>query len=90
MKQLKIYEIWQNVNNGYDTYGEAVVLAFSEDEAKNIHPEKGSRVISRKAVEKGYLFYKTWCFLEDVQVREIGIATTGEAGQVICASFNAG
>ena len=36
---LKLYRISQTVNTGYDTYDSAVVVAESEDAAREIHPD---------------------------------------------------
>jgi hypothetical protein len=35
---MKLYKIFQNINNGYDTYDSAIVCAENEEEAKRIHP----------------------------------------------------
>jgi len=35
---MKIYKISQNINLGYDTYSDAIVIAENEEEAKKIHP----------------------------------------------------
>ena len=43
----RLYKISQTVNNGYDTYGSAVVVSFSEVEASVIHPRSNApRAIS--------------------------------------------
>jgi hypothetical protein len=38
--KMNIYLIWQNEVRGYDTYDSAVVVAESEEEAKEIHPSE--------------------------------------------------
>jgi hypothetical protein len=35
---MKLFKIWQEVNNDYDTYDSAVVAAENEEEARNIYP----------------------------------------------------
>jgi len=35
---MKLYKISQNVNNDYDTYDSAVVVAESEEDARKIQP----------------------------------------------------
>lgn len=89
-KQLEIYKIWQEVNTGWDTYDSAIVLAYSKKDAKKIHPQGEIEVFNKEAYTEDANWPDNWCFLEDVRVKQIGIATTGEAGQVVCASYNAG
>ena len=73
----KLYKIWQNTNNGYDTYDSAIVCAETEEEARNI--EVGS-------VGE----YGGWVSPEYVHVEEIGIAKDSVKKGIILASFNAG
>ena len=80
----KLYKIYQDVNNQYDTHDSAIVCAKDEFEAKKIHPSGG--LSEEKDNQHG-----TWCMIKDVQVVEIGIADDDlMLGDVICASFNAG
>lgn len=78
---MKIFKIWQEVNNDYDTYDSAVVIAVDENDARTIHPAEVGREI-----KKDY----TWCELKDVQVEYIGEAKNGSERSIVCASFNAG
>jgi hypothetical protein len=71
----KLYKIWQNTNNEYDTYDSAIVCAETEEEARNI---KVSDVVY------------CWVSPEDVHVEEIGIAKDSVKKGIILASFNAG
>lgn len=82
---MNLYLISQNKNQNYDTYDSAVVVAGTEDAAKNIHPDGSGSGLEEKA-------YSTWVGkAEYVIAVKIGIADEGEApGSVICASFNAG
>jgi len=38
MVKLKLFKISQNVNNEYDTFSDAVVIAETKEDAKRIHP----------------------------------------------------
>ena len=74
---MKLYKIWQEVNNDYDTYDSAIVCAENEEEAKAIHPSNsGGRY--------------GWCDIKYVQVEYLGEAKEGLAKGVILASYNAG
>ena len=86
---MNLYLIRQNMNRDYDTYDSAVVIANSEEEAKTIHPE-GYRWKDNKW--RGGMFYsqRTWCHPEHVTVELIGTPTSGDVGDVLIASFNAG
>ena len=80
---MNLYLLTQNDINGYDTYDSCVVVANSEDEAKNIHPA----------------WYQTFgedrCSWTD-NTDKVNCTYLGEyAGDykkspIICASFNAG
>jgi hypothetical protein len=83
-QKLYLWHISQTENNNYDTYDSAVVIAPDEDAARLIHP--GGTDLK----DWGYK-YGTWCSSPDkVSVRRIGTAEDGAAGDVVCASFNAG
>jgi hypothetical protein len=103
MTELKIYKIKQNINNGWDTYSDAVVIAENEEEAKKMHPdnyvwtEKGWVYINDKKEEimmneKGYC-YQDWIDvsqIDKVEVEYIGEAKEESEKGVVCASFHAG
>jgi hypothetical protein len=78
---MKLWLISQDENRGYDTYDSAVVAAETEGLAREVHPggsEWGED-------------YGAWASVPDkVSVRLIGEAVGCAAGEVICASFNAG
>ena len=74
MQPKKLYKIWQEVSDDYDTYDSAVVCAESEDEARNTHLGASD----------------TWPKPEYVKVKEIGIANDDVKKGIIVASFNAG
>ena len=73
----KLYRIWQDKNNDYDTYDSAIVCAEDEEEARNT--DLGS--VGQ---------YGTWVEPEDVHVEEIGIANDDVEKGIILASYNAG
>lgn len=81
---MKLYLISQHKNTAYDTYDSAVVVAHSEDDARNTHPSFDNR--------KGPQKYDidTWTKPEHVFVDEIGDAAPHMLRGVVCASFNAG
>lgn len=79
---LKLFRISQTVNKDYDTYDLAVVVAENEDDARRIHPDGRGL----KWVDVG-----DWCSPEHVAVEFVGIPDElFKAGDVVCASFNAG
>ena len=84
---MNLYVIRQSVNNRYDTYDSAVVIAQSEEEAKTIHPD-GSRWID--GAWTGSFCASTWCKPEQVRVELIGTSSSGASGTVVISSFNAG
>lgn len=83
---MKLYRIYQNKNNDYDTYSRAVVCAESEEEAKLIHPNGWS--------EKGWWInlgpYDSWVHPDKVQVEYLGEACESLGRGIICASYHAG
>lgn len=80
---MNIYLLTQSDNTGYDTYDAVVVVANSEEEARNINP--GSSWGNEDE-------YPTWANSpETVDVTLLGLYTGNdkEAG-IILESFNAG
>ena len=94
---LNLYRISQTKNDGYDTFDSAVVVAESEEAAREMHPdpifmwhndyqEWGNGCLGRDADGLA-----CWSHPKDVEVEVIGIPDERfRAGDVICASFNAG
>lgn len=79
---MKLWYIYQDQNNGYDTYDSAVVAAETEKDARNTHPSKYGRWGED---------YPCWAnSSEHVGARLIGEALPNVSAGVICASFNAG
>ena len=81
---MKLYRIWQEVNNGYDTYDSAVVAATDEEDARSINPE------SIRFDDYELIDSSLWTERENVKVEYIGEAADNIERSVICASFNAG
>jgi hypothetical protein len=82
---MNLYLISQTVNQNYDTYDSAVVVAETEQEARNMLPEKWARLPDN---DMEYDLGE-WCKPEDVKVKLVGVAAEGVTGTVV-ASFNAG
>ena len=95
---MKLFKIWQEVNDNYDTYDSAIVAAESEEEARkspvDVYYEWDDsenswmfkyRDGSRKKENNYY-----WAHPDDIKVEYIGEAKEGTEKGVILASFNAG
>lgn len=79
---MKLWYIYQDANNGYDTYDSAVVAAETIEEARATHPSKYGKWGEN---------YPSWADRPDqVGARLIGVAEANVSAGVICASFNAG
>jgi hypothetical protein len=100
---MKLWLIYQDQNNGYDTYDSAVVAAETEDAARRTVP--GMEPGEYDWTSTGLLLGKTWgskemvvmdgygswvSDLQHVQCDYLGEAAEGTEAGVICASFNAG
>ena len=81
---MLIFKISQDVNNGYDTYSSAVVIAATEDAARRMHP-RGRYDDEDPA---GDLY--EWAAPKDVKVELIGVATGDAKPRVVTASYHAG
>jgi hypothetical protein len=85
--KLYLYLIYQTENLGYDTYDSGVVIAESEEEARNMNPDSGAETLQ---ADWDYRF-SAWCSSPDkVSVRYLGEAKEGSKKGSICSSFNAG
>lgn len=98
---MKIYKIYQTVNNNYDTYDSAIVFAESEEQAKRICPntfyEVGDndhyyfKYDNGTKKDKGeFPSFFDWAPVKDIQVEYVGEAKEGTEPGVLLASFNAG
>lgn len=85
---MKLWLLSQDVNNYYDTYDSCVVVEQTAEDAKRVHPNGFLR-----ANEEGeFEYYGDWVIsVENVNAKYIGEADSDlKAGDVICASYNAG
>jgi hypothetical protein len=91
---MNIYLIHQTVNDDYDTYGSAVVVANSEEEARNMHPfglhwmDNAWRYSDGKKASHGLT---DWTTPANVIVELIGVADKKyKQRTIIDANFRAG
>jgi hypothetical protein len=95
---VKLWLIYQDTNDAYDTYDSAVVAAETEEEARKTHP--GSDSAYWDETRQSFYYRSTrvadfklsnWApHLDNVGVRLLGDALPGTEAGVICASYNAG
>jgi len=83
---MNLYHIFQNVNYGYYTFSDAIVVAASAEEARKIHPSTRVTYPITDPVydpdDRG-----DWACYEDVQAEFIGTAADNlKEGAVVCAS----
>lgn len=97
-EHMKLFKISQTVNDDYDTYSDAVVVAPDEATAKTIHPDSMYKFFngwprSPHVDEDGCdIHYGNWAYIPDqVKAEYIGEAAEHlSQGAVICASYHAG
>lgn len=81
---MKLFLISQTQNNGFNSYGSAVVAAPDENVARNMNPESGDPMVEWLHWTHG----GHWCSNPDlVTVRYIGEASEDVDAGVLCASF---
>lgn len=91
-KKLYLYLISQSENNDYDTYSDAVVAAYSEEDAKHIHPSEVYVWRNNKWVypdSDSEEISSSWTTPDNVQVKVIGVSNDTKPG-IILSSFHAG
>jgi hypothetical protein len=78
---MKIYRLTQSENTGYDTYDTVIVVAATEEKARQITPNN-----------MGFSnLWSSWASdPENVTAELIGTTKLFKAGTVLCTSFNAG
>lgn len=82
---MKLFYVYQEENNDYDTYSDFVCCCESEDVARLMHPRDGQPVTDWTDR------YSTWApGPEYVTVKYIGEAHESVEKGVVCASFHAG
>lgn len=76
---LYLYLLSQSTNTSYDTFDSCVVVAESEEDAKNWHPN-------------GNFNHEddAWVSRENIQVTLLGVADFSLLPGVVLSSFNAG
>lgn len=86
---LKLYLLTQYDNLDLGTFDSCVVAAYSEDEAKQIHPYIEFEGFYTSVDELWDTY--TWANCpENVECKLIGIAVDVKPNSIICSSFNAG
>lgn len=84
----KLWLISQTKVQDWDTYDSAVVVAETEDDARNTHPGRGT--LAERFDAGLSRLYPDWATdPSDVTAEYLG-ETDLEVGRVVCASFNAG
>lgn len=102
---MMIWKISQDVNNGYDTFSEAVVIAADEEAARRTHPDGDHQwregVHEDEEGRSDWAMWRSvrfstcpgdtsWAPPSSVKVELIGVATGDAKPGVVCASFHAG
>jgi len=93
---MKIYKIWQTVNNDYDVYDAAIVVAENEEDARMMTPNTyAGNIYYPYPVERRFGWGRElgtdWVYdIKDVNVEYIGEAKEGMPKGVVIGSFNAG
>lgn len=85
MMKLNIYHLTRKDDGGYDTYGDCIVIAETEETARAVHP--GSNDWDTDAYGDIWINDETWVKKQEVIVRLIGAATAGIRPGIICARF---
>lgn len=95
---MNIYLVSQSDNNGYDTYDSFVIVAETEQRARETDPS-GGRIWKDgrwmfqflDGTEKPETHHNSWVNdVERVSVELVGVAAEGQKAGIICNSFNAG
>lgn len=81
---MKLFRIFQRVNNEYDTYDSAVVCAPDEQTARRMSPDNG------QVQEENSWNRNTWACFEAISAEYLGEAREGMPVGVVVSSFNAG
>jgi len=86
---VKLFRIFQEVNDDYDTYDSAIVCAENKESARKIHPSSDSPNNVTETLENNDITCY-WCGWKDVKVEYIGKAKEGMKRHCLLASFNSG
>lgn len=87
---MKLWLIEQDVNNGYDTYDSAVVVAADEEAARDTFPSVYTDGRTTRDIDAAGGRYSSWAPFDKVRATYLGEAREGAPAGVVCASFNAG
>lgn len=90
---MNIYKLENFTVTGYNTYDNCIVVANSEEEARQIHPAYSDAHWSECNyiwLHEGWQLSKTWCKPADVVVKLIGVTDLYDKPTIILSSFNAG
>ncbi|MFT6836289.1 MAG: hypothetical protein ACJA0H_002338 [Francisellaceae bacterium] len=81
---MNIYKLSQDINDNYDTFDSAIVIADTEDKAREINPASGKWYAE---CDGEWVAYNK---ISLIKVELIGTAIEGSKEGVVVASFNAG
>jgi hypothetical protein len=85
---MKLWLLTQSARTGYDTYDACVVVADTEELAKDMHP--ATYCNQYLSDNSNSYAYRDWAgTIEDVSALYLGVAED-PTRRVVCASFNAG
>jgi len=101
---MKLWKIWQEDTDEYDTYSSAIVVSDNPVAAKRIHPYRcshsGEKILYydeedelwRWCGDNEYYGNDTWADPKnDIKAVFVGYASSDlKEGDVVCASFHAG
>ena len=94
---MNIYRIWQEVNDNYDTYDSAIVIAKDETSARLISPDAYCYLTKDNKCWFTYVDGQveecsplSWVRFNDVKVELIGTALPNAKAGLVLTSFNAG
>lgn len=85
---MNLYLLWQEVNNGCDTYDSCIVCAKNIGEAVQIHPANFQGFDTIKVDDE--MYSGEWAAEENIYCRLIGKADSSIPKGLVLASFNAG
>jgi len=88
--EMKIYELSQDKNTGYETHDCCVVVAENEEDARRMHPFGDSFNLNNTEWWKDASKYDTWAHPTHVKAILLGTARLDLEAGVVLASFNAG
>lgn len=84
---MKLYLLEQSIEQGYDTYDSIVVIAESEDKARNMTPYSGRFLDDEDYTPWGWISRSD---ADKIRVTYLGEAKPGSVEGIVITSFNAG